>query len=119
MKCDKCGQEVKWIKIPELKIEVETEIHDKEKCLKDIQIPKGCRLLTTNEITFLHNNEKYRKQLHLENTWEFIEQPFELNKEKGYVARFCAYSGVSDLECYGGPQGSDANLGVRWCRSKK
>ncbi len=45
-KCRTHGQEIaiqegKTIKIPELKIEVETEIHDKGKKLSGINIPKG------------------------------------------------------------------------------
>ena len=100
--------------IKELKIEVETKIHDKDKCLKDITIPKGWRLLTSNEIIFLFNN--YEKELNLKDTWEFIEQPFKLNKEEGYVARFYAYSGRASFGCDWDPDNHFAGLGVRFCR---
>ena len=105
------------IEIPELKIEVETQIHDKDKCLKDIITPKGWRLLTANEIIFLFNN--YAEQLNLKATWEFIEQPFNLNKEKDYVARFYVLSDRAILDCDGSPGGRDAGLGVRFCRNIK
>ena len=121
MKCPYCKKEIgnlKTIKIKELKIEVETEIHDKNKCLKDIEIPKGLRLLTMNEITWLHNS-KYKEQLNLNDTWEFIEQPFKQNKDKGDVARFYAGSDWANLNCGTNPSNSYGALGVRFCRSLK
>lgn len=105
----------KPIKIPELKIEVETEIHDKGKCLKDIKIPDGWRLLRVEEIIFLYNN--YKKELNMKDTWEFFEQPFKENKE--YVARFLADGGRVFLGCYGDPGDLDSSLGVRFCKEIK
>ena len=122
MKCKECGHELKenkTIKIKELKIEVETEIHDKNKCLKDIEIPEGWRLLRIDEIIFLFNNKKYNKLLNLKDTWEFIEQPFELNKENSLVGRFCADSVRVGLYCCGHPRFADASLGVRFCKEIK
>ena len=117
MKCPHCHKEtdLKNIKIKELKIEVETEIHDKGNMLKDIKIPKGWRLLTDKEITYLHNS-KYKKQLNLNETWEFIKQPFKLNKKEGYVARFYADSGGAVLGCGWNPVGRVGSLGVRFCK---
>ena len=108
---------VKTLKIKELKIEVETQIHHKGEMFKEIIIPKGWRLLTANEIIFLFNN--YAEQLNLEDTWEFIEQPFNLNKQKDYVARFGAVSGRADLICVRYPSDTGSSLGVRFCRSIK
>ncbi len=102
------------VNIKELNIKVEKEIHHKGKELADIPIPKGFRLLKANEIIFLHNNKKYRKLLNMEDTWEFIEQPFELNKENNYVARFDADSVGAVLDCYGDPRDSYSGLGVRF-----
>ncbi len=113
MKCKSCGHEIKkmnTIKIKELKIEVEINIHDKNKKLSDIEIPKGWRLLKVNEIIFLKNN--YEKKLNLEDTWEFIEQPFK----QDYVARFCASAGRAGLGCDGYPDGTYSSLGVRFCK---
>ncbi len=120
-KCKSCGQEIvtiqsKTIKIKELGIEVETKIHDKNKILSDIKIPKGWRLLKADEIIFLFNN--YEKELNLSNTWEFIEQPFTKFKDK-YVARFSAGSDWALLYCDWLPQGSRSSLGVRFCKQIK
>jgi len=123
MKCKTCGSEIqeiqKTIKIPELKIEVETEIHNKDETLQNIEIPKGWRLLKISEIIFLFNNKEYNKALNLKDTWEFIEQPFELNKKNDYVATFGADSGGADLFCVRGPLNARASLGVRFCRDIK
>jgi hypothetical protein len=122
MKTKTCGQEIvekaKTLKIPELKIEVETEIHDKGKCLKDITIPKGWRLLKVDEIFWLRNS-KYRDKLNLLYTWEFIEQPDEISKKNGYVAWFSALSDWAVLHCNWSPGYSDSGLGVRFCRDLK
>lgn len=124
MKCKTCGSEVpeepkETIKIPELKIEIETKIHDKGKILKDVNIPKGWRLLTVSEVIFLSNNQKYRKLLNMVDTWEFIEQPFDFNRSKQYVAGFNADSDRAGLYCNWNPRYSDPSLGVRFVRDKR
>ena len=106
----------KIIKIPELKIEVEAEIHDKGKLLRDIKIPKGWRLLRIEEISYLFNKENYKGLLSLNKTFEFTEQPFEVNKEKRLGSWFSADSGWAYLDCGINPSYSDAGLGVRFCR---
>ena len=108
-------KEKRLLKIPELNIKVETEIHDKGKCLKDIKVPKGMRLLKIDEIIFLYDN--YCKELNLKNTWEFIEQPFKNNKS--YVARFYADSDWASFNCNRDPSYSDSYLGVRFCKEVK
>ncbi len=118
MKCPHCNKEIEdknTLKIKELNIEVEIEIHDKNKLLSEIKVPKGWRLLTDKEITYLHNS-KYKKQLNLNETWEFIKQPFKLNKKEGYVAGFVAGSDWADLNCGWDPGGRDDSLGVRFCK---
>ncbi len=111
------NNKVETINIPELNIEVETTIHHKDEKLPEIPIPEGWRLLTVSELIFLHNNGEYRKKLNLENTWEFIEQPFEFNKKQGYVAGVYCYSGGVSIDCIRGPFGSISALGVRFCRN--
>jgi len=105
--------------IKELNIEVEKVIHDKGKDLPSIKLPQGWRLLRFNEIQFLHNNTNYRKLLNLDNTWEFIEQPFEFNKEKGHVTAF--YASPYGVSMYSDrlPRGSVPSMGVRFCRNLK
>lgn len=108
-----------WVEIPELNIIVENQIHDKGKSFKEIKIPKNCRLLTNAEIIFLHNNKKYRDLLNLVDCWFFIEQPFELNKQKGVVARFIANSDGAFINCGRNPGSRSASLGVRFVRDIK
>jgi len=118
MKCPHCNKEIEdknTLKIKELNIEVEIEIHDKNKLLSEIEVPKGWRLLTDKEITYLHNS-KYKKQLNLNETWEFIKQPFKLNKKEGYVAWFVADSDGAFLGCFWDPDGRGDSLGVRFCK---
>ena len=119
VKCEKCNQEIieqKTIKIKELNIEIEKEIHNKGEILADIKIPKGWRLLKYSEIAFLYENEKYRHELSLDSAWEFIEQCNSKEKEKGTVARFYSGSDGAGLYCGGNPGDSDRALGVRFCR---
>lgn len=104
---------MKTLKIPKLKIEVEVEIHCRGKKLAEIKIPKGWRLLKPSEIWLLFENEKYRKQLRLDNTWEFVDNPIK----NGWVARFDADDDWADLYCGGGTDISYSSLGVRFCRS--
>jgi len=107
-------EERKTLKVEELKIEVETEIHDKGKMLSEIEIPKGWRLLTIQEVIFLFNN--YLRKLNMNNTCEFIEQQLNFNRKKNYIARFVADSGGAYLFCDGGASCAGASLGVRFCR---
>jgi hypothetical protein len=48
----------------------------------------------------------------------FIEQPLELNKKNGFVARFCMNSGYAILNCGYDSGNSGSSLGVRWVRKK-
>jgi hypothetical protein len=124
-KMDKEIKEIKpkTMKIKELKIEVEIEVHDKNKSFEEIIIPKGWRLLKGEEAIFLANNKKYSKKLKIadgsSNNDFFIQQPFNFNKKYGYVARFFAGSVWADLYCYGDPGFRDCSLGVRFCRDLK
>jgi len=110
---------MKTIKIKKLGIEVETETHDKGKLLEEIKIPKGWRLLKINEIIFLHNNLKYKKQLNMKDTWEYFEQPLNLNKQNNYISWFRANSGRAYFNCDWYPSNSDAGLGVRFVKNMK
>ena len=103
---------MKTIKIPELNIEIETEISQKGKSFGKLVIPNGWRLLKVNEIIYLYNN--YAEELNMKNTWEFIEQPFKRNRS---VARFLAGSDRAGLGCNNdGPDYAYGSLGVRFCR---
>ena len=109
-----------WLDIPELKISVEIEIHDKNKSWDDLGLKdKEKELLTSEQCIFLANS-KYAKQLKMDGSSSeddfFIQQPFNLSRKNGYVARFYAGSGCAGLGCVGGSGDSNSDLGVRFVR---
>ena len=109
----------KWLYISELKIEVQTKIHHKDKtyaeCEKDLS--KGESIPTYEQIQWLRNS-KYRDLLNLLDTWEFIQNPDNISKENNYVARFYAGSDYAYLDCGRGSGDSGSALGVRFVRKK-
>ncbi len=109
----------KWLYISELKIEVQTKIHHKDKtyaeCEKDLS--KGESIPTYEQIQWLRNS-KYRDLLNLLDTWEFVQNPDNISKENNYVARFCADSDYAGLGCGRGSGDSNSALGVRFVRKK-
>ena len=106
-----------WFYIPELKIEIQTKIHHKNKtyaeCEKDLS--KGESIPTYEQIQWLRNS-KYKDQLNLDDTWEFVQNPDKISKENGFVARFNADSGGALLGCDRDPSVRDSSLGVRFVR---
>ncbi len=112
-----------WLDIPELKISVEVEVHDKDKSWDDLNLSeREDELLTSEEVIWLANS-KYAKQLKMDGTSSkddfFFKQPFDLSRKNGYVAGFCADSGCAGLDCGGGSSGSGSGLGVRFVRRTK
>lgn len=120
MKCKHCGSEIpkepkgKWIKFKNLGIEVNSNQVQNRTKFKDIKIPKGCRLLRFEELKEVMNYIIKNKL----DIWSYFEQPIESFKNK-YVARFDADSDWASLYCCGDPEGSDASLGVIFCRKIK
>ena len=118
-KLKKESDKSEWIDIPELNIQVQTKIHHKDKtyaeCEKDLA--KGELIPTYEQIQWLRNS-KYKDQLELEDTWEFVQNPDNISKENGYVAGFCAYSDFVCLGCGGVASVSVSGLGVRFVRKK-
>ncbi len=114
-----------WIKIPELKIEIQSKIHHKGKSYDDLKEEFGEEyleehLLTYNQLKELKNlehDEKY--DLGLKKTYEFVKQEDLFMKDKGYVARFYANSDYAYLYCDGGSSYSYSYLGVRFVRKLK
>ena len=109
-----------WIKIPELKVEIQTKIHHKDKtyaeCEKDLS--EGELIPTYEQIQWLRNS-KYKGQLNLDDSYEFVQNPDNISKENGYVARFFAYSDCAYLLCDWDSSYSDGCLGVRFVRRTK
>jgi len=120
-KCKYCGQEIKdkpkWVKLNS-KVEVETAIHDFGIVFNDIIIPKGCRLLTYNELIELANNENLKKMIFPEYNGIYIEQFYEQNKGK-YCATAWLGCNVSDfyLYAYNFLYLNFAARGVLFCRN--
>ncbi len=109
-----------WLDIPELKISVEIEVHDKGESWDKLGLSKEeDQLLTYDQCVWLANS-KYAKQLKMDGSSSkddfFIKQPFDLNRKNGYVAGFSANSDYCYLYCGGGSGDSGSNLGVRFCK---
>lgn len=107
-----------WLYIPELKIEVQTKIHHLGKNLSEgmKDLKEGESVITYEQLQWLRNSN-YREQLNLTKTWEFVyPNPDKLMADKGYVARFYAYSYYAYLYCYGDSDDSCSSLGVRFVR---
>ena len=112
-----------WLDIPELGISVETEVHDKDKSWDNLGLKdKEKRLLTYDQCVFLANS-KYAKTLKMDGSSTkddfFIQQPFNLNRKNGYVARFFANSDYAYLYCWLDSDYSVSTLGVRLVRLLK
>jgi len=113
------SQTINWLKVPELDKEIEIEVTYKNKSYNDI-IKLGIKeeeFLTIQECIFLANHKEYSKILKMDGSSSkddfFIQQPFDINRKKGYVAWFEAGSGGANLYCNWIPSGSDTGLGVR------
>ncbi len=109
-----------WLDIPELKISVEIEVHDKNKSWDNLGLfEKEDQLLTSEQCIWLANS-KYAKELKMDGSSTkddfFIKQPFDLNRKNGYVARFFAYSDYCYLDCDGYSVYSVSYLGVRFAK---
>ncbi|HDK42117.1 MAG TPA: hypothetical protein ENG87_01955 [Candidatus Pacearchaeota archaeon] len=108
-----------WLHIPELKIEIQTKIHHKDKTYAECEndLSKGESIPTYEQIQWLRNS-KYKEQLNLIDTWEFVQNPDKISKDNGYVAGFVAGSCYADLDCCGYASNSNSYLGVRFVRKK-
>ena len=113
-----------WLDVPELGISVEIEVHDKNKSFGDLGLKnREKELLTSEQCIFLANTPKYAKILKMDGSSSdddfFIQQPFNLSRKNGYVARFCACSDFAYLVCDRSSDYSYSTLGVRFIRKIK
>lgn len=113
----------KWLKIPELKIEIEIEVHDKGKSWDDLELSKKEDDLPTAEMCLFlmsKEGEKYAKILKMDGSSDeddfFIKQYSEVSKKSGYVAFF--YAGSCGSGLYSNVDSDDgiSNRGVRFVR---
>ena len=111
-----------WLLIPELKIEVEINVHDKDKSWDDLKLTDREKDLLTAEQCIWLANSKYAKELKMDGSSStddfFIQQLFNFNRKNGYIARFDTYSDYADLNCDWDSGYSGSSLGVRFCRKK-
>jgi hypothetical protein len=116
MKCEKCGHEIEEKRIIIGDYEYETETHDFNKCLKDIEIPNGWELWVVSDF------EKFSLEdwdnLNLKGAWFHIKYPFAYNPYN-FVAWFSAGSDRASLICSRYPTDSIFSLGVRFKRRVK
>ena len=106
--------------IPEMGIEIETKIQHKGKTYAECEkeIPKGWRISTYEILQKLRNSE-HIDILNLKITCEFVQNPDEISRKNGRVARFYAHSDRVDLDCSRNPDISYPALGVRYFRRIK
>ena len=124
--CNKKIEEGKWSNVSYVLgkgYEVEIEVHDKNKSWKDLGLKnKEYKLLTYDQCVKLANS-KYAKQLKMDGSSSndnfFIQQPFNISRKNGYVARFYAGSDYAGLNCGGNSDYSYSDLGVRFVRKIK
>ena len=126
MKCLHCNKEITnedWIKIPELGIEVQKDVHDKGESWDNLNLSKREKDLMTAEQCIWLANSKYAKKLKMDGSSSdddfFIQQPFDLSRKNNYVARFYANSDYADLDCYENSDYSNSTLGVRLIKKLK
>ncbi len=112
-----------WLDIPELKISVEIEVHDKNKSFDKLGLKDREKELLTAEQCIWLANSKYAKQLKMDGSSSkddfFIQQPFDLSRKNGYVARFVAGSDCASLDWVGDSGYLYSYLGVRFVRKIK
>ncbi len=100
--------------------EVEIEVHDKDNSWDDLGLTYGDERLLTYDQCIKLANSKHSDILKMDGSSSkddfFIDQPFELNKKKGYVAGFCAGSDFAYLYCSGYSWYSYSIRGVRFVR---
>jgi hypothetical protein len=98
---------------------IETKIHNFNKtyaeCEKDC--PKGWEIITYPILQELRNTQP--EEFNLLSTWEFVQNPDKIRKEKKEVAWFVANSGGAYLDCCRVPTISYSSLGVRYVRRIK
>lgn len=116
-----------WLDIPELKISVELEVHDKDKSYDELNLStREDELLTSEQCSFLANS-KYAKQLKMDGSSTddfFIKQPVDFNMKNGYVlgygqlfyvVRFLEGCDCVSLFTYF-TSNSFSFLGIRFCK---
>ncbi|MEK6908429.1 MAG: hypothetical protein AABX23_00050 [Nanoarchaeota archaeon] len=98
--------------------EVEKNIHHKGRKYSDCErdCPKGWQIITYWLLQGIRNNSSLIKEFNLLDTYEYIQNPDSLSKEKGFVAWFYANSNGPLMYFNKVPSFRDSSLGVRYVR---
>ena len=115
-----------YIYIPEIKKEVEIEVHDKNKSYDDLKNIYGdnfeSSLLTKQECAIILKNKEISNILKMDGSSSnddfFIQQFDEENKKEGYVAVFFVNGGRSGFYSRRISKYAYDFRGVRFCRKK-
>src|SRR3989344_5749796 len=98
--------------------EVELKIHHQgrtyQQCVEDC--PKEWQIPTHWLLQSMRNIPETRDKFGLVGTWEFVQNPDAISRNKGYVAWLDAGSSRAVLDCYMDPTNRGASLGVRYAR---
>lgn len=124
MKCKTCGHEIEeLIKIPELTIEVERELHTEMNTVSLIQVPKGFRLLELSELIFIYNNYQDKFNWGEDKFFdEIVKQPIKDCKYPYHNAWLRRLDDGNGSVLVGNGRYlsyNDAVRGVRFCREVK
>ena len=113
---------MKTIKIKELGLEIEKELHREMEIIKDIKIPKGWRLLTMSEFLEVWNNHRSKFDFNGDRFDEIIKQPLKdgIKDYPFYNVWLGGLGNRSELNGYLGDLSYDSgSRGVRFCRELK
>ena len=96
-------------------LETVTHHHNQTYAEYEEDCPEGWEIPAYWQLQSARNSPD-RDKFNLLNTWEFVQNPDALSKERGYVARFSADSGRANLDCGRDINGRYAPLGGRYIR---
>jgi hypothetical protein len=114
-----------WLDVSDVlpNCEVEFIVHDKGKSYNDLGLKDKEEQLLSVEQCIALANSKYAIQLKMDGSSSsdhfFIKQPFNRNREKGYVAGFYGDRYWSGFGSGGDSDDADGFRGVRFVRKKK
>ena len=98
--------------------ELELSPHHQGQTYKECEedCPQGWQVPTYWLLQSLRNNSQTRDQFGLLNAREYVQNPDNISKQNGYVARFSANSDWADLVCNRDPTVRSPFLRVRYVR---
>lgn len=98
-----------------IELEFSTREYDRSDSLSGRECPEGWQIPTYPLLQHVRNSPR-RDEFHLLKTFEHVQNPDDISRKNGFVARFGANSDGAGLDCYGYPSYCIATLGVRYMR---